>query len=257
MLTIPKILDIPEFYDAPLDYKWNNSIEDRITTIAPEKVIDIVVKLNHKAQVGLATACSELIYWRLYKFHEKNRQDLTDYITFIEAAWASIIDKLYLAVEMSPLDYGDNKVEFVLYNTDALFRPVAKRYTNGSYFTYELVANIVAIAKHISPDKDVFDSWLIDCLKRSKVLFPAQYDVDDIIFERPIYKKMIYDSSSEPAIPREFYFTPDFDYRTADIAAINQAYLDKLDDKNNPYLNSPEKMLGMGFQDTPYKYEPK
>lgn len=252
-LELPDFLINTNYEDAKLDYKWNNSIEDKITTVAPEKVIEIVVKLNHKAQMGLATACSELIFWRLHNFGEKEGLDLSDYITFVEAAWASLISKEYLSVQMSSFPYETNKAQVVLYNTDALFRPVAKRYTNGSYFTYELVANMVAIAKHISPDKDLFDAWLIDCLKRSEALFPAQYDVDDIIFERPTYKKMIYDSSSEPAIPREFYFTPDFDYKSADIAALNQAYLEQLDYQNNPYLNSPEVMIGKGFTGTPYK----
>lgn len=252
-LVLPEFLIETNYEDSKLDYKWNSNIEDKITTVAPTKIADAVVKLNHKAMMGMATVLAELVFWRLHRFCEKEAQDLTDYTDFIEAAWAGIINKNYLAVEISPLEYSDNKAQVVLYNVDALLRPIANRYVKGSYFMQQFIAHLAAIVRHISPNKELFDAWLIEHLDKSAELFPAQYNARKLILKRATYQNEVFDSSAEPPIPREFYFSSNFDYQTADIAALNQAYLDRLDYESNPYLNSPETMLKNGFTGTPYK----
>ncbi len=256
MLQIPQLLDTPEFLDAKLDYKWNSSIEDRMTEKVSDKLFDAVCPLNHKAQMGIALAMTEFIYWRLHKFCEKENIDLTIPFSFVEAAWPGIIDKQY-AISLPPRIFeetGNVKIGAVIENTDAFLSYVATGYLNGSYFAYESVPSIIALARHIAPDKDWFDKWSTDIFSRALKLFPAQYNVDDIIFERPTYKKMMYDSSNEPPIPREFFFESGFDYKTADITALNQVYLKNLD-LDNPFLNPTQKMIENGFQGTPYKYK--
>jgi hypothetical protein len=257
MLTIPKILDTPEFLDAKLDYKWTNSIEDGMTERVSDILFDTVCPLNHKAQTGLAIAMTEFIYWRLHKFCEKKNIELTTSFSLVEILWTGIIDKQY-AVCYPPriFDIEDAKIVGVISNTDAFLSYTSKRYLKGSYFTYESVPSLVKLARHIAPDKDWFDNWITDIFQRALKLFPALYDVDEIIFERNTYEKMVYDSSLEPSIPREFFFEPDFDYEKAAIIALNQAYLDNLD-PNNLFLNPTKEIIENGFEGTPYKYEPK
>lgn len=251
-LSLPEFLIGTCYEEAKLGFKWNSNIEDKITTVPPQKIADAVVKLNHKAMMGLTVALSELAFWRLHHFYEKDGENLSDYIDFVEAAWASLIDKRYLSVEVSAFEYDGGKAEEVIFTVDWLFRAIANGYIRGSYFMQQGVANIAAIVRLISPQPELFDAWLIGCLEKSIEFFPTQYDVSKLALKRATYRAQRFDSSSEPSIPREFYFAPEFDYKSADIAGLNQAYLEQLDYKVNPYLNSPEVMKESGFIGAPY-----
>lgn len=253
MLIIPKILHTSDFYDAPLNYKWTNSIEDGLAERVSNSLFDAVIPLNHKAQMGVALAMSEFILWRLHKFCEKKDIDLSTSFFYVEALWTGIIDIKY-AISYPPriINIDVAKIGGVIGNTDAFLSFISARYFNGSYFAYQHVPSIIKLARHVAPDKDWFDNWTTDSFRRAAELFPAQYDARKMRLKRATYMAMKYDSSAEPPIPRAFFFQPDFDYKSADITAINQEYLNNLN-PNNIFLNPTEDMIGQGFRGTPYK----
>ncbi|MBD8348189.1 hypothetical protein [Dysgonomonas sp. HGC4] len=112
-------------------------------------------------------------------------------------------------------------------------------YIDNEHSSNEDVVRLAIIARHICPDKKLFDNWLRHILKRCIELFP--------------YIKL----SNKPVIPRQFFFEKDYNYQSADHIKIINEFLSSLNYKENETLNSPEIMKEEGFQGTPYKYEPQ
>lgn len=71
------------------------------------------------------------------------------------------------------------------------------------------------------------------------------------------YEEKSYDSSEELPIPRQFFWDEDFDYKMTDNSKLLNVFLSSISYKDDPFINSPEKMIKAGFQGTPYKYKRK
>lgn len=247
MLTIPKILDTPEFYDAPLSYKWkDSSAEFYYVDAKNDKVYEGIAKLNYKATLGMATALCEWVYWRVLN-HTETPEPLAK--VGIESLWASVVDKQYSFT----WHYGSGK-----YQTDpangamyAMLKciggSIASYHTGNSVF--KDIDHLAMLARHIAPDQSFFDQWFKRTLEKATELFPFVETENN-----PASK---YDCSLEPVVPREFFFDPDYDYETADNVKLINNFLSSIDYENNKALNNPKKMIEQGFQGTPYKYEPK
>lgn len=200
--------------------------------------------------MGLATACSEWVFWRISKEHDM----IGRVFNAIEPLWLGQIDKHYVlnwkyAAPKRDTIYAN--IVWIIFNSHLFIRD---NYIKGDYQIQFRVMNLAMLARHVTPDKKMFDNWFSDCLERSITLFPAQYDRGEIL------GKIVngYDSSDEPAIPREFYFEPGFDYEKADIDSLLEKFVDSVDFlTNDTFFFSPEKLIERGFQGTPYKYTPK
>lgn len=254
MLIMPTLLKNMQIENELPKYTWNS---DKLIyfmyEVKNDKLTDAVFLLNHKATIGLALAAGEWILWRLSR-----ETNIITTLNPLEAMWAGLIDKRY------PLNWENNNekdrgllVEGPIYVLTSCLQEELSRYQKSSYAINDCVVNIISLARYILPKPHIktFDNWLSNCLKRSAELFPTQYDVIDIRWNRKKYEGTSYDSSNEPPIPREFYFELSFDYKTADIKGLLNQFLNSLDPKTNPYLQSPEEMLKQGFQGTPYQYQ--
>ena len=235
MLTIPKILDTPEFYDAPLDYKWDEKASDFYSVDAEKpKLENTLDKLNYKAAFGIATALCEWIYWRMHKYIDKPGIPLA-----LEAQWAGLINKHYFYCWSYEGDYISDPIYGPTYSMWQCVQFITYNYEQNNFCTNDDICRLAIIARHICPDKKFFDNWLSDALKKSTKLF--------------FYKETV----EEPIILKQFFFEDDYNYQTADNIKIINNFLSTLEYKKNNFLNSPEKMLELNFQGTPYKYELK
>lgn len=254
MLIMPTLLKNIQIENELPKYTWNgDKFIYFMHEVKNDKLTDAIRLLNHKATMGLTLAAGEWILWRLSR-----ETNIITTLNPLEAMWAGLIDKRY------PLNWENNNkkdrgllVEGPIFILNRCLQVGLSRYQEGSYSFSEFVVHIISLARYILPKPHIktFDNWLSNCLKRSAELFPTQYDVIDIIWNEEKYEGTSYDSSNEHPIPREFYFEPNFDYKTADIQGLLNQFLNSLDPKTNPYLQSPEEMLKQGFQGTPYQYQ--
>ncbi|XKM12636.1 hypothetical protein RCS94_06315 [Orbaceae bacterium ac157xtp] len=248
-MKIPTILNHSEFLDAPLDYKWNEDTSlFYIDEADNEKVYFAFWALNHKASLGMVTALCEWIYWRVYKHINKPAIE-----ECIESLWASVINMDYSYKWDATTGYVSTPTEGPIWAMAFLMGEPVATYHEGWHF-FPTVDKLALLARHIAPNKKQFDEWFQKTLKKAASLFPSTIDHKDIAKHPRKYDNVPYDSSDEPAIPREFFFEADFDYETADNASLINQFLSNLDYANNQFLNSPEKMLELGFKGTPYKY---
>ncbi len=257
MLTIPNILNTPKFLDAPLDYKWDRKLSDYHAVDATNDKLGVALfALNHKSTFGIAAALSEWIYWRLSK-----HINIPEIVPILEAQWAANIDKRYSYLwefrDAGKIDAEQRKAYNTIWVMFWILDTPKFAYFERRFFINLNIDKLAILARYISPDKKMFDAWYDNVFKRAAKLFPAQYDRSEIMENRSAYQGKTYDSSGESAIPREFFWDENFDYQTADNTRLINDFLSGLDYENNPYLNSSDKMLELGFKGTPYKYEPK
>lgn len=157
--------------------------------------------------------------------------------------WASnakgVINKHYFYSWSYEGDYISEPIYGPTYSMWQCIQYITYNYEENDFCTNDDISRLAVIARHICPDKKLFDNWLSEIMKKATGLFP--------------YKKV----SENPAIPRQFFFESDYDYETADNLNIINDFLSNLDYKENDLLNPPKKMISKGFQGTPYKYEPQ
>jgi len=178
MLQIPKILDTPEFLDAPLDYKMNDKIAGGFIDVENEKLIFSVCNMSHKASMGLITALSEWVFWRL-----KGHKDMSKCFLMTQAHWSGIIDKHYMFRWKYQPDYSIDQIATVLKVTFVSLEITRNKYINGDKYIFSELPAMVKLVRHISPDKELFDNWLNDITERLVKEFPARYDYKEALDE--------------------------------------------------------------------------
>ncbi|MBC1251736.1 hypothetical protein HB765_03825 [Listeria welshimeri] len=250
MLKIPDILNNPSFYDAELDYKWSSDMRyEWDEKVSNSKLFNIFLKLNHKASIGMAAALAEWIYWRLHK-----KDDIYILSKYIKTLWADIIDKRYVKkweFEFNPDE--DDIIHGVKTVAIESLERSNRNYLNGRYNISAELDGQAMLARYICPDKNLFDTWLEECIRKLIPLFPVKYDRDN----PSEYNKdddPYYDSSHEQPIPKEFFFSPDFELTSKNTQEALDNFLINLSYKDNNLLNTPETMLAEGFIGTPYRY---
>lgn len=250
MLVMPKILKSHFSINDELNYEWDKEkcgiyYHEYIN----EKLSRVLWSLNHKATVGLATALSEWILWRLTL---SNQNEFTQDFNSLEAIWVGLVDKKYIIDLLGKRKKEGDKVMGPLWVTFKCMEDVRYNYIEGKMFINEKVSSLAAIARLVTPDSGFFDNWLSNTIKKAVELFPAEYyrgECNDL--------RERYDSSGELPIPREFYFDPAFDYSTENVDTLLTDFLSSLDYKNNEFLNSPEVMIENGYIGIPYEYKKK
>lgn len=252
ILKTPNLLNHPEFLLAPLDYKWNKKVLNTIDEIGNSKLLDIIVKINQKATLGLATAFAEWIFWRLKNSIEVelNGEKLESYFLVAEAHWVGLIDRKYIKNWNYNVPFPDGKIAQPLWNTLNYLDMTRGPYIDGNYYIYNSIDSLAMLARQVTPNDfiPVFEQWLTSVIQKAIQLFPATYDITEIINEKD------YDPSIEPFIPREFFFDINFNYETADLAQIQRTLLANTHWQENRFLNTPDEMIELGFVGTPYQY---
>ena len=228
---------------APIKYRWNNDVALELYAAKDQniKLYRAIDEANFKAKMSFGAAITEWVIWRLTGY-----VDLTDAFHRIEAAWASAIDPLYVKTLYFKLSRGIHDTEPAKGPLEiglALLGEINGRYTSGSIYLAAPVVNQAMLARHVMPQKKVFEDWLSDTIRRLASIFPRGVKYDR--------KTGTYNASHEKPVPRES-FEPQFTY--TDVAAEKAVsdFLKGLDFKQNPYLRSPEEMKALGFSGTPY-----
>jgi len=262
MLQIPKLLEQIDYTNKPLDYKWDENKSERFLSqqVIDQKLLDEVCKLNYKAAFGFASAAFEWICWRFQNWRPKESGKTLD-LAFqaTQAHWLGQVDKYYILDWNNSTDYEDllkDKIEPPLWVAYDLMGDARFNYIETRPTLYGNATRLLTLARYLSTEKVLFDSWLEDCLEKTEKLFPnKQWPIGEELSSDNMDEN--YDSNNDPFIPREFFFTECFNYKGADLVKMQRDMLNKADYNENDLLNPPADMLKEGFQGTPYKYKPK
>ena len=224
---------------AKITYQWSEKDTDSIFERENPKLEDALNKTHFKGNMAIGVAVAEWVLWRL-----DGHVDLKDAWNRIEAAWASVIDPLYTK-EVGDLNGEGRGVKEGPINS-------ALDELNETYFMYqksdpniaENAVILILIARHVCPEKKIFDSWLSETLRRLSNQFPMDLTYYDESSDT-------YDNSYEKPVPREF-FDPQLDFVESDSIKLLNNYLKGLNPADNPYLSKSEEMISRGFKGKPY-----
>lgn len=236
----PGYIETAGIIGAKITHKWNLEINADLYEQSNSKLQNAIQKTHFKGKMAIAVALTEWTVWRLNKLI-----DIQDALHRIEAAWASVIDPAYTreVEDMEKEDEGpvDGPLNLAIGILDESYG----KYSKVIATVGESVTACALVARHVCPNKKAFDTWLSASLKRMSELFPM-----DLSHYNRAAKT--YDNSYEQPMPREV-FNPEFQYDEKQSTTLLNNFLQSLDLTRNPYLNSAEKMIAMGFKGTPYK----
>lgn len=232
----PSIIAESKSIGHAIDFKWTKK---KITKFLDplegnEELESELLKINHKAAVGLTAALLEWIYWR-YAGYTKRSNDIQKRI---EALWSSIDNMKNSKPLIFDADFdtsASGHVDGPLWIALMNVRMIDVMYRNGSRAIQTELIGLVLLARHITPRKKVFDKWFTRTIAVLKEDYPCQYDTDNIE-----NYEAIYDSSHEPTICRNFFFDPEFQYSSEASEKAIHELIDNLDSKANPFLYFPK-----------------
>ena len=245
----PKLTDTVRLgiIDAPVRYRWSNSIACRFEETVNSKLLHAVDLINYRSKMAIGALVSELIMWRF-----EGLTDIDDGMKKSEAAWACAIDPLY----SKDLNYCFTDDHYI-HDKDPVFgaieialsqlETIQKRYAQGGIYLTASVTILILVARHVFPKKTEFSSWLSDTLQHTENYFKRGMS------EKDFYSLKSYDYSHEKPCFREF-FEPDFVYTDENARDAINRFLQSLDPNENPYLRTPDEMKAVGFSGVPYTY---
>lgn len=254
-LHIPEILNNDVFLTSKINCKWNKDIASEIYTNSENEKFSIAInKISNKAMIGLTAAIAEWALWRLNESQKEKGLDLSMYFQVIESHWAGAIDKNYFY----DWTYNDNNKEGVvagaLWIILRYLQRIRRWYLEGSYFITDDAAILVTLTRYLIPksQKGKFDTWLTGCLTTLSMLYPARYDTKELDYDE--YQDEFYDSTDELPVPRELFFSAEFDYKKMNLHKLINDFLSHSDYQENEFLSKPDEMIKNSFKGTPYIY---
>ncbi|WP_291322820.1 hypothetical protein [Desulfonatronospira sp.] len=230
--------------NSPLNYKWNEDIAIKLYYVDNLRLFNAINLSSFRMKMALGALITDLIICRLSPFC-----DTSDAQKRTDAAWAAVIDPLYvfsLKIELSTGNFDDREpILGTLESCLKLLDSIYTSYNKGDIYLADPIMCQAWLARHISPNKKVFDNWLKDTLRISAKYFPREQEYDKSTEK--------FDYSNEiPVSP--YFFIKKRERRFEDNIKDINLFLSNLEPINNPYLRSPNEMIKHGFVGIPYKY---
>ncbi len=236
MRGIPSYIVESQVVDLPLSYKWSDRAQ-RTTWCRDNPVLEkLIGKMAYRAKMSLSVAMAEWVMHRLSK-----HGDTETLFHYIEACRVACVDSRYMTDRargnrLVDLSAWRGPVKCPMAISVTLLNKAVKRALKakpmGSYVVYQ--ANLV---EHLLPDVKVFREWRNQAIKELIKYSPADKSLP-----------------AGSVVPLEL-LDPRLRVEPGDAALLIDRYLRQVDHKRNPYLRSPEEVIGAGFDDqTPYEH---
>jgi len=227
----PKYVNVPGIQSTPIHYTWDDwNVEDADLPL-DDAVQTQLSHISHRAIMAFTIATSE---WIVYRFDSLMRDPMPT--QRLEAAWAQICHFQYSYHEDISRDVWNGPVRGPV--RVAMRRVVfAIQQSQSSDDPAWRAGRASKLAEHVIADPKPYQDWRESILSRFEKLYPLDPDV-----------------ALGEVIPREA-LDPSVDfYPSATETLINQ-FLSQLDHQENPFLNSPKRMIELGFKGTPYTFD--
>lgn len=232
MLVLPDyITSIPS--TPQIRYTWDNSDTQVVEGETDTELVERLEGVSLRANVALAAAVAEWIVGRLRIF-----PNLDLAYSYIEAAWATQIDLRYTRVVWEDYLSQDEWIDPVrgpIWLAMVRLQETIGSLVEGGDPEYT-TSKLVAIALHLYADPTPFQTWFEAVVERLETLFP----------------RTATDPLGDP-VPRNL-FNPSVEF-TDDIDTSINRFLQSLAPDENPFLNTPVRMLEEGFPRRPYSFD--
>ena len=238
--------------NAPLSYDWSEDVFGRFlhTIEGNTRMKKVLNTMGYKASIGFAASLLKLVAIRFDGHPELTEEFINDMNKRVDSVFAAAIDPMYgrvLKYGINPKAPTEGPIHGPCWAILTKIMLLSNAYNKKSYYIHTDLVGPSLLLEHISPDKKDFQRWFAETVKKASDTFPCRYGYDG-----SISLKGAYDCSDDPPVPREFFFDEDFQYTPETAKQKNNAFLQSLDYRINPYLRSPEEMLEAGFVGTPY-----
>jgi hypothetical protein len=233
MLSLPSYIVRAEIADQHLRFTWDNSDTQVAEGETDTELVNRLSFLSQRAIVAYATALAEWIVGRFAVF-----PDIEDSYNYVEACWATATDLRYCRAVWEDYPHKnkwEDPVRGPVWLTMCRLQETIGSLVEGSDPEYT-AAKLWQLAFHVMPKPDPIEDWNRLSLKRMEQKFPR-----------------IEGDLLDDVVPREF-FDPDTEVQPEDTEMLINRFLATLDPLQNPFLNTPERMIEEGFKGTPYRF---
>ncbi|MCL1918634.1 MAG: hypothetical protein FWG14_10025 [Peptococcaceae bacterium] len=197
---------ISDLSNSQNEIQWDDDYHSKFTDlfITNDRLFNILEKVGYKAVMGVAVTLTELIQlgWNKYFPHIDINEEFGPKNLSL---WAAAIDPLYLKSFEFECEYFDEvgDIIFTPYaaNWEVLYF-LAEKYIKNSFTTHRYLINLSMLARHLTPNKKLFDKWFTETMRKTAEIFPCTYDYDDLDLN-DIYAK--YDCSGDAPCPARIF----------------------------------------------------
>ncbi|MGD8539157.1 MAG: hypothetical protein PVI66_10605 [Candidatus Aminicenantes bacterium] len=231
-LTIPHYIEAASIQDPSILYFWDDW--KQVVEPMDKDFLAQLKGVTQRANIGFTNGAAE---WIVHRFAKLCDNPLP--LQYLEAAWAMMVDVRYCGAVWD--DCTDSGAW-----TGPVLRPLVLSMIRVEY-SFEAIleygnpeisgAWITNLAKYVITDPEPYLRWQDHVMEKLKILYPLT--LKDQLGEM---------------VPREV-LDPDFDFKVEQTEFLINQFLDSLDHKSNPFLNSPEVMVEQGFEGTPYVFD--
>ena len=229
--TSPAYVRVPGIQSEIIRYPWDDWNVQAVDLPLDPTLAKRLSGVSARAIAAFTIGTAEWIVFRFACLSDDPRPG-----QYLEAGWAGIVDFAYADerdVDLGewrgpvrgPLGYAVRRVIFALQQAA----------TNGD--PAWRAGRAAKLARHVLPDAAPFESWEERVLDRLTALYPV--------------------SSEDPlgeVVPQEA-LDPDIAFDIGQTEALVNAFLSRIDWRENPFLLAPEAMRERGFKDTPYLFD--
>jgi hypothetical protein len=241
--------------DAPIDCAW----EGAQAHIGPtETVTPLLLNLGRGNGLAQVAMCAGILLWLTWRL--KTLADVSQNLELAEAAFAYTVDWRYLdlaaGANHQPPDQPPEK-SATMKVTNFMFSTLNQKKQWHSFYTpVDSTFHSSHVVQHLMPKahRRDFEGWLATVSDRMAKHFSLP-DIPRREFNT-FESKAAYVEYCAPrrgvAVPPQL-LDPAFHYDPSQREALLKQFLAQLDRSRNRYLRSPQAMLDLGFEGTPYE----
>ena len=181
-MTANHIIPILDLCNSQNEIEWSKAYHNRFhdEELTNIRLFNVLKKVGYKAVIGVVVALTEIIQKRLTGVFPQIDAD-REFSLKIKALWASAVDPLYLKTFDFDWKYFDKNEVLTPYATTwYIIGFIMARYIKGSYYIYDYPVRLSLLARHLMPNKKLFDNWFAETLRKTAKVFPCTYDYADL-----------------------------------------------------------------------------
>lgn len=234
MYSLPSYIERAEIADQHVVFTWDDSNTQIAEGETDRGLVHRLSQLSQRANVAYAITLAEWVAGRFQVF-----PGIRESYQYLEACWAAAIDLRYCRVVWEDYPHADKWEGPVRGPLWLAMRRLQQ--TIGSLVEEgdpEYTASkLWQLALHVMPNPSALENWNRVALVRMAEGFPREEN--DLLGD---------------VVPREFFY-PDRETLPRETEALTNRFLRTLDPAENPFLNTPERLLEEGLLEVPYVFD--
>jgi hypothetical protein len=238
-LSVPVYVREASIVDDVLRYPWDEWNIRSHWDIVENPLYDRLDALSNRSVTALALATGEWVCHRYSALCSDPRPQ-----QFLEAAWAGNIHPGYCEYTETTTDEWRGVIRgplniVILIANDALFC------LHDDPHAATRACWMLALARHVLPQNAAFEPWFEACVARLEQFYPKDAITREGLFEP-------FESMGEPVPPEAF--VPHVPWDPTLAPSLLDAFLQRLEPTQNPFLRPADELVGVDGIVQPYRY---